>query len=111
MASFLWLVRSMSLAIGFSPGLRVSRTIIKKTHAPIYCGEENSIGFPSKGTNPHSLPSTQIKSRMRVHRPLTLHMYSCLGGSRRARSQDAGFNPALLEDIGTYFNLLWQQVL
>ena len=42
MASLLWLVRCMSLAIGFSPGLSVSRTIIKKTHAPIYCGEGNS---------------------------------------------------------------------
>lgn len=109
MASLLWLVRSMSLAIGFSPGLSLSRTIIKKTHAPIYYVEGNSIRFPSRGTNPHSLPSTQIMSRTRVHRPLTLHVYSCLGGSRRAEvnSKVSGCwvqsCPAL--------NLLGQQVL
>ena len=85
MASLLWLVRSISLAIGFSPGLSLSRTIIKETHAAIYCAEGSSIRFPSKGSNPHSLPSAQIKSRTRVHRPLTLHVYSCLGGSRRAK--------------------------
>lgn len=84
MAILLWLLRSMSLAVGFSPGLRLSRTVIVETHAAIYSGEGNSVGFPSKGSNPHSLPSAQIKSRTRVHRLLTLHVYSCLGGSRRA---------------------------
>ena len=84
MASLLWLVRSMSLAVGFSPGLRLSRTVTVETHAAIYSGEGNSVGFPSKGSNPHSLPSAQIKSRTHVHRPLTLHVDPYLGGSRRA---------------------------
>ena len=115
MASLLWLVRSISLAKRFSPGLSLSRTIIKETHAAIYCGEGNSIGFPAKGSNPHSLPSAQIKTRTRVTDPspstCTLVWEAVEGPRLTARSQDAGFNPALLEDVGPYLNLLGQQVL
>ena len=56
MASLLWLARSMSPAIGFSPGLSLSRTIVKVIHGAIFCGEENSMEFPSKGiTSPPSV--------------------------------------------------------
>ena len=72
MASLLWLVRSISLAIGFSPGLSLSRTIVKVIHGAIFCGEENSIEFPSKGTTSPHLSPAQIKSRTCVHKPLTL---------------------------------------
>ena len=33
------------------------------------------------------------------------------GPKLTARSQDTGFNPALLEDVGTHLNILGQQVL